>query len=248
MLGDCAATPREFTPAFRRKSRAHSQQADWGLGSLRDFADGFKSLYTTARRLAFGGFPRLPWLTYPAIRHLESVLPPNAKVFEFGGGMSTPWFAERYPEVHTVEDNADWHRRIASAVPHPSRVSCLQGDAFIHKIGEFPREYFDLVVIDGIPDRYQCFRAAESRVRLGGRLVVDDSDRRLACVSMPGAAPDWIAITRTLDALARQPDVYTRADFTGWIPGCFFVKTTTVFQRIGRRGSEGNTNETGGPG
>ena len=203
-----------------RRTRIHSQHGDWGLDTFRDYADCWASFHTAVSRYLFHRYPELPWLTYPAIRALESLLPRNARVFEFGGGMSTVWFSKRFPEVHTVEDNQSWREKIASLAPDPSRVYYLEGRSFIHKIEDFPKGYFDLVVIDGIPDRYECLRIAEPYVRPDGYFVLDDTDR------CNDAAPEF----RALNLLKRQYGSEAVTDLTGWIPGSFFVKTTTICQ------------------
>lgn len=51
---------------------------------------------------------RLPWLTYPAIQLLERTVKPTDKVFEFGGGGSTLFWADRVAEIVTVEHDAPW--------------------------------------------------------------------------------------------------------------------------------------------
>src|SRR5262245_36157876 len=41
----------------------------------------------------------MPWITYPAIRLLDERVPSKSRVFEYGGGHSTLWWAERAYEV-----------------------------------------------------------------------------------------------------------------------------------------------------
>src|SRR5262249_26106778 len=58
----------------------------------------------------------LPWMPFPAIEFLETLLTPDAKVFEFGSGGSTIFFAARVCELVTVEHDADWLSRAAAAL------------------------------------------------------------------------------------------------------------------------------------
>lgn len=51
---------------------------------------------------------RLPWLSFPAIDLLQKKLTGNEKVFEYGGGGSTLFFADKAAEVITVEHNRQW--------------------------------------------------------------------------------------------------------------------------------------------
>lgn len=49
-----------------------------------------------------------PWLSFPAIEFLEKYLKPEHRVFEFGGGGSTLFFAKRVAFLATVENNKGW--------------------------------------------------------------------------------------------------------------------------------------------
>jgi predicted O-methyltransferase YrrM len=134
--------------------------------------------------------------------------------------MSTLWFSARCSEVHTVEDNAEWYAKISSLTPHPSRVRCLSGAAYRHRIEDFPKEYFDLVVIDGGMNRYECLRIAEPYARPDGCLIIDDTDR--------GSNDD--PERQALNRLTEQYGKEAISNLTGWTPGSFFVKTTTLCQ------------------
>ena len=68
------------------------------------------------------GIPRnkeglVPWITYPAFRQLQRTVKPDAKVFEFGCGGSSLWWASHAAEVTSVEHDADWAARVAAAAP-----------------------------------------------------------------------------------------------------------------------------------
>jgi Methyltransferase domain len=68
------------------------------------------------------GIPRnkdglVPWITYPAFRQLQRMVKPEARVFEYGCGGSSLWWASRVAEVISVEHNADWAARVAQTAP-----------------------------------------------------------------------------------------------------------------------------------
>ena len=50
----------------------------------------------------------IPWVTFSAIEFLENYLKKDMKVFEFGGGGSTLFFAGRTKELVTVEHDPEW--------------------------------------------------------------------------------------------------------------------------------------------
>src|SRR4030095_1446538 len=55
----------------------------------------------------------LPWFSYGAIEFLENYLQNETRVFEFGSGGSTLFFAQRAQSVVAVEDNAHWCELVA---------------------------------------------------------------------------------------------------------------------------------------
>jgi predicted O-methyltransferase YrrM len=50
----------------------------------------------------------IPWITYSARYQLEKWLRPSDKVFEYGSGYSSLWFAKRVAEVKSVEHDSLW--------------------------------------------------------------------------------------------------------------------------------------------
>lgn len=54
----------------------------------------------------------LPWITFAAIDFLKATLKPNMKIFEFGSGGSTLFFADRVSEVISVEHNREWYQKV----------------------------------------------------------------------------------------------------------------------------------------
>jgi hypothetical protein len=83
-------------------------------------------------------------------------------------------------------------------------------------------EYFDLIVVDGNFDRELCFHRAEKHLKTGGSFVIDDTDK-----GQVAGGP-----IRELDRWLDTCDKYRITRITGWVPASFWVKETTIAQRL----------------
>jgi hypothetical protein len=67
----------------------------------------------------------IPWITYPAMDYLRGLDFRRQRLFEFGAGHSTLFWAQRFREVTSVEHDGDWHAKISALAPPNCRVSAL---------------------------------------------------------------------------------------------------------------------------
>ncbi|MGF1493828.1 MAG: class I SAM-dependent methyltransferase, partial [Microcoleaceae cyanobacterium] len=157
----------------------------------------------------------IPWYTYPAIEFIEALLRPEFRVFEYGSGNSTLWYAQRATAVFTVENDPKWFDKIQSATQNLRQVQLFlleDPERYTNKIQDYPNAYFDLIVIDG-RHRNQCARRCSEQLRPSGVIVFDNTDR---AKYNPG-----------IRFLGKQG--FKRIDFYGLIP-CYSYKTcTSVF-------------------
>jgi hypothetical protein len=116
----------------------------------------------------------IPWMSYPAIDFIEARLTKSMRLFEYGSGYSTLWFAARVGSVDCVEHNPDWSRAIQSRLPSNARVSQRMGDDYVSASSHSPP--YDVVVIDGI-ERVACALASVQNLSPGGVFIWDDADR-----------------------------------------------------------------------
>ena len=147
---------------------------------------------------------RFPWMVYEAIDWLQSYLGPEMQLFEWGSGGSTLFFASRVRSVITVEHDPAWHSVVAQQLLHydihnvhltlcePERTETLleaytstderyEGLSFqryVEAIDAYSDDTFDLVVVDGRA-RPGCMRHAVAKIRPGGYLLLDNSDREI---------------------------------------------------------------------
>lgn len=122
---------------------------------------------------------RLPWLPFDTIEFLENEVTSSTRVFEFGGGGSTLWFAERAGFVRTVENDLEWYEGLTTTTATLDNTEVIYrplSDAGEYVQAVVDDQPWDIVVVDG-RERVRCVSAAMPFVRPGGLLVLDDTDR-----------------------------------------------------------------------
>lgn len=145
----------------------------------------------------------VPWLPHSATGFLESFLQPEMRVFEWGSGGSTLFFAKRVALVVSVEHSGNFLPSIREALVEHKIENCdllhippELGEIGTHVSnpehyfsGHYPgqnferyasaidgRELFDLVMVDGRA-RPSCIKHGHELVRPGGYLMLDNSSR-----------------------------------------------------------------------
>jgi hypothetical protein len=180
-----------------------------------------------------------PWLVYEAIDFLEEILQPDWRVFEWGSGGSTLFYANRVAHVisieHEQEPMLDLHKEIldreitncilAFMPPEPgelgqdnSNPAHFYSKAYAGKnfkryatAIELFRGSFDLVLVNGRA-RPSCLEFGHKKVAPGGHLVLDNSDRMY--YTIPDGMRDW-----------------ERFAFSGPGPYISYPWETTIWQR-----------------
>jgi hypothetical protein len=181
----------------------------------------------------------IPWITFDAIDYLDWCLFTRAKVFEYGSGGSTLFWLNHGAECISIEHNPDWYKLMHPRLEEMDRIDYrlvlpepaldkgardiadpnryLSEDVlflgynfrdYVCQIDPFPDNYFDVVLIDGRA-RPSCIKHACEKVRIGGLLVLDNSDReyylRITAILLqnfdrrifPGVAPIVTWFTET---------------------------------------------------
>lgn len=158
--------------------KAGYEQVGVLLGYLR--ISGWMKSLSSKNAVDANGNP-LPWYSYPAIHFLRDRLnglrekQMDLRIFEFGSGNSTLWWAPRAFSVVSVEDNRQWHSYVSQN--KPSNV--------VFKFASDEKSYldallledglFDVIVVDG-SYRGECITRCCSKLKASGVLIVDDSD------------------------------------------------------------------------
>jgi predicted O-methyltransferase YrrM len=174
-----------------------------GVAGLRRDPAGMRFLIPYLRSLLPGKSPLadgVPWLTFRAIRWLASNIDRSMRVFEYGSGGSTLFFARRAGEVVSVEHDPEWYARTSAALEGEGIRNCtyllrppeaqavvrfassdpayskLDFADYVSAVDSYPDRSFDLVSVDGRA-RPACLSAGLGKVKAGGWLLLDNSDR-----------------------------------------------------------------------
>lgn len=134
---------------------------------------------------------RRPWWPYTAVDWMSVHLSPGAHVFEYGGGGSTLWLEDHDAVVTVAEHDASWHQQLQQVLSARTKVllrpsettgtirsAVHEGyfDSYVSAITHEPDESLDLVIVDGRA-RVACVRQALPKVKPGGLLLLDDTER-----------------------------------------------------------------------
>lgn len=118
----------------------------------------------------------IPWMTYGAIFYLQQLDLGQCKVFEWGSGNSSLFFAENAAKVVSVESNPDWFEYVVQQKKPNQNVLLKSPVEYCSSIADFD-EKFELIVIDGdIFRRLECAQYALSHLQDGGIILLDNSD------------------------------------------------------------------------
>jgi predicted O-methyltransferase YrrM len=136
-------------------------------------------------RARSGGTPERPWIVPASIGWLRRRMRSDWSVLELGSGRSTVWFARRAARVISLEDNEYWYprtnKRLEEAGLANVDLRLRAVEDFQREVAELPDSSFDLVVLDFLeaPEvtRIDVLKPAMKKVRPGGYLLLDDSDR-----------------------------------------------------------------------
>lgn len=171
----------------------------------------------------------VPWFTFPAIEAIKNWDLSNKRVFEYGSGYSTLFWAARAKEVTSIEHHSGWHEKISKLAPsnarlilapitqkadeyHPTPETRNQFSEYAGAIKDFG--IFDVIVVDGYAKsrvRYQCAQACLPQLAANGLIILDNSD--------------WLPATASYLRQAGLIEV----DLSGVVPGNEYCQTTSFF-------------------
>lgn len=205
-----------------RPTRLHD-----GNGKLHLEPEIVPAFLSTIRRHFFKQYPRLPWITYRAIRYIKPRIR-DANVFEYGAGTSTLWFAENAKSVLSVENDPTWSSRVADQLSARAnaRLEHLSNELdFITSVDK--HSPFDLYVVDCQSRaeyrrstdalRSDCLLRTFEHANAGALFIIDNTD----------VYPTLAATCRKLFGERGT------LNFSGWVPGILHPNQTTIAFKSG---------------
>lgn len=191
---------------------------------------------------------KIPWLCFSAIDHISKVIRPDMKIFEYGSGGSTLFWASRVRQVVSVEHDEQWQSQMEQEFAKQNAVnvtyvlaSAEKDEFYQDKSPGDPRAYisgdpdyigkkFETYVkhIDKYPNRYFDF-------------VIVDGRARPSCVlhALPKVALNGFVVVdntereyyqEALDLMNNRK--WKMWKFTGPVPYSPSFSETTIFQKI----------------
>jgi len=195
-----------------RKTRFHTSNGHLCLNP----SEVLRALTTTVGRVVFHRYARVPWLAFPAIQYLERLIS-GKRIFEFGSGMSTLWFARTCRQVISAESDSRWYeiiRRQSQAMPNVQVIHAASKQDYLAALAAAGGK-FDLILIDGLY-RGECLDHVMPHLQPESLLVVDDTD---AFPELAGKVQQMFQGSRI-------------TPFRGWVSGNLHPHETTVVGNI----------------
>jgi predicted O-methyltransferase YrrM len=162
----------------------------------------------------------LPWMTYPAIEFLQKTINKNHRIFEFGCGASTIFFAKNAKEVVGLETDKRWLEIVKNNLSEKklnAEIHLMEDGIENENYENFPNNFsekFDFIIIDSIK-RFRCAKNSIKFLKDGGTIILDDSQRE-----------NYKKIFEFF-----EQEGFKKTDFIGIEPGKLKLKNTTIFRK-----------------
>jgi hypothetical protein len=176
---------------------------------------GWFRAFNSRSPLGADGEP-IPWVTYSFIDFIADRIQKEHKIFEFGSGNSTLYYAKRAGTVVSVEHDKEWFDKITTGKPSNSEmVFCeLESNGAYSKMPTSRDQKFDIIIVDG-RDRVNCCYHSLSALSESGVVVLDDSER----------------LKYQDGRTFLLENGFKELSFSGISPGLFYRKSTSVFYK-----------------
>lgn len=170
---------------------------------------GHKKSFESKSSINSRGKP-VPWYTYPFVDFLDCLDLKKKKVFEYGSGNGSLYFAKKAKKVVTVDHDEFWSNKIKAKKIKTLKSYCFEVKKdYINSIDDIGGKY-DIIVIDG-KYRLPCANLSVKHLNKNGFIILDNSD--------------WYRQT----AKFLRSKGFNQIDFTGFGPINYYAWTTSLF-------------------
>jgi len=164
--------------------------------------------------------PDYPWLCPGTVAALQGYLKPTHRMWEFGSGRSTLWFARHVGTLISIEHNTPWFQtvqgQLVAAKVQNAELRLIPLDhpetepeadhyeplpRYVAQLLEEAPASLDVLLVDG-HYRTTCIRAGLDRLKPGGWLVVDDAQMWPSLAAM-GIPSHWILRDQSTNGVKR---------------------------------------------
>ncbi len=153
----------------------------------------------------------IPWFTYPCVEYLRQLDLSDKRIFEWGSGNSTLFWANKCSDVTSVENDPIYYQKIKSRLKSNVNLFLeVEPSKYIHKIAQCDKK-FDIIVIDGPAWRMDCAQLAVKYLADDGIVILDNSDAFFEVASFLG------------------DQNLTQVDFSGFSALLTDMSVTTIF-------------------
>lgn len=123
---------------------------------------------------------KIPWMTYPAVKYLQSLDMSQMMVFEWGSGHSTVFFAQRAQQVYSVENSQPWYQKVTKMVDDHGLTNSTvyfetHPEKYVNAV-ENPNCLFDILVVDAA-HRRACLEKAKTFCKKNGFIILDNAEK-----------------------------------------------------------------------
>lgn len=187
----------------------------------------------------------VPWITFGATSFLKEHLREGMKAFEWGMGGSSVFLLNIGVSLVSIEHDVDWFKKASQDLGgnsswSPTLIEPVKGrepndpsdwstygsshqefldasfEEYVRAIDKYDDQSLDVVLVDG-RSRPSCFHHALQKVRPGGFVLWDNTDRDTYYPEMDNV----------------DPGEFKMFDFPGPSPYVTFFTRTTIWQRLG---------------
>ena len=140
----------------------------------------------------------LPWMNFEVCQWLRSYLTSEMKIFEWGSGGSTIFYANLVDRVISIEYDEEYFdvvkkqlkgkENVELILAPPQKTGAFKSfsphhigsyfDNYVKTIEKYPDRFFDVIVVDG-RQRNECFKVALNKVKEDGIVVFDNFEREI---------------------------------------------------------------------